>query len=121
VISSTLRQKLANEIMGLAVDDYANLWEIVPLAQGCLPADQRGDAREQVRAVLEELAARGLVSFWWRAWPNGDPEPVPTDEAIRLLADDRAWAERSDWPRDLVVAATGSGERSYYTAPPGRS
>ena len=119
--TSTQRQKLVNEIMSLTVDDYVNLWEVVPLVEECLPTDQRGAARERVRAILEEFAALGLVSFWWRAWPDGDPEPVPTHEAIGLLADERAWAQRSDWPRDLLVTATDAGERLYYAAPAERS
>jgi hypothetical protein len=54
-----------------------------------------------------------LVSFWWRSWPIGDAEPLSLDEAIRLLSDDRAWAVKSDWSRDLVVTATEAGERAY--------
>jgi hypothetical protein len=114
-------EKLVNEIMSLGVEDYANLWEVLSRVRACLPEGERSGARERAAAVLKELAAKGFVSFWWRAWPAGDAEPLAIDEAIELLSDDRAWVVKSDWPRDLVVTATEAGERAYLTTSGGQS
>lgn len=79
--ASTLRDDLAGQFFAEAKDDLVGLWEIVREVEQRSRPD--GDVREEARAVVRELLARGLQAGdppysaeGYQPWADQAPEHV---------------------------------------------
>jgi len=100
-------------ILWLAVEEYAELWEVVWQLRSLRPRDSEADLGQVATTVVAGLLQRGWVNLYRCEEPYGELFEIPRDEAEGLLADEASWCEPAAEKVSIRIGATASGEEVY--------
>jgi hypothetical protein len=100
----------AAEVMLKACEDFAGLWEILPIVRA--NGASADDATAIGQRVVRELYERGWITFAWGSPQPNEADTLNTDEVSQILNDDKFWREEGPLSGRLVwIYATPDGER----------
>jgi hypothetical protein len=72
-----------------------------------------------VKATLRRLVADGLVRLYWCAEVYGDVTPVPADEQLAVLDDERHWRVPQQGETGVRYTTTPAGDEALRQRPAG--
>lgn len=98
-------------ILWLAAEDYAGLWEAVWELRSIHPGADDAFLVNRARAILSDLAARGLIQLYRCQEPSDHLWPVENSRINELLSHDVNWLDPKPEQEFLIrFSATPAGE-----------
>jgi hypothetical protein len=101
------------KILWAAIEDFAGLWELVwELATIC-PKVAEPDRRSVAERTVRDLLERSCIELYVRSEIGGNEQLVPRARWDQLLSNEANWLEPSTSSIEVLVGATGVGEKVY--------
>ena len=98
------RDRLRNDVISDAHDDYFGLYEIVWSLNTQYPHVSREAKVAAARDVVRSLVEGGQLSGFRTVWASNDFQPVAPGELLAAIDDSPAWSDPTEEPY-LCVAA----------------
>lgn len=106
--------RIEQEVLSAAVEDYTGLWEILWQLNNEFPGAPPFENRRAATRVIASLVDRGLVALYLGSdFPSG-ARRIALDEVAEVLRADANWSEPPPHAEHVRLAATDAGERELY-------
>jgi hypothetical protein len=107
--------KLHDQILLLANEDYSGLWEVYGEAMEIFGDIPKKELLNYARQVVLELFIKGWILLYWCREPlnNDRVFPVNSQEAEKVLQEDKYWDEPRKDSLSIRILATEEGEKAF--------
>jgi hypothetical protein len=110
---------IKQEVLGSAVEDYHNLYEIIWGLRSLLPDKTEAELRQFAEREIRELLEKGHVALYRRTGSAGEAILLQPNKVEAALADETSWKVPPEADsEETLVGATDLGEAEYYSGSP---
>lgn len=101
------------KILWGTIEDFVGLWEILWEINSLLPQKSQEENQENIKKILCYFLEQNLVTFYLNRWGSDELEELKSDEALKILKEEKYWNPPAINQLCIKVGSTEKGEKYY--------